>query len=160
MGTRLGVAVMSAGLALYLVFAVWYATVLIGTGEPIAIAMGVALLVLPVIGAWSLVRELRFGRDAARLGARLAEEGGMPTDEVAVYTSGRVVRENADALFPSYRAAVEEAPTDWRAWYRLGLVYDAAGDRRRARHAIRTAITQSRIATPPPAQPQTGPEQA
>ena len=54
--------------------------------------------------------------------------------------SGRVLREDADAVFPAYRADVEAHPDDWRAWYRLGLAYDAAGDRRRARAAVRQAI--------------------
>jgi len=35
---------------------------------------------------------------------------------------------------------VEAHPDDWRAWYRLGLAYDASGDRRRARGAVRQAI--------------------
>jgi Flp pilus assembly protein TadD len=46
-------------------------------------------------------------------------------------------------VFPQYRAAVEESPGDWKAWYRLGLAYDGAGDRRRAREAIREAIRLS-----------------
>lgn len=50
------------------------------------------------------------------------------------------MRQDADALFPSYREAVEQAPDDWRAWFRLSVVYDAAGDRKRARDAVRTAI--------------------
>jgi Flp pilus assembly protein TadD len=66
-----------------------------------------------------------------------------------VRPSGRIVREDGDAVFPSYRADVEADPGDWRAWYRLGLAYDASGDRRRAREAVRTAIrleTQQRRA--------------
>jgi Flp pilus assembly protein TadD len=35
---------------------------------------------------------------------------------------------------------VEQDPASWRAWFRLGLAYDASGDRRRARGAIRRAI--------------------
>jgi Flp pilus assembly protein TadD len=50
------------------------------------------------------------------------------------------VREDGDAAFPAFRADVEAHPDEWRAWYRLGLAYDAAGDRRRARAAVRTAI--------------------
>ena len=112
--------------------------------KPIAIAMGVALFILPLIAVWGIARELLFGRDAERLGRRLEAEGGMPAEEVATYTSGRVVRSEADALFPQYRAAVEANPDDWRTWYRLGLVYDGAGDRRRARTAIREAIRRSK----------------
>lgn len=36
---------------------------------------------------------------------------------------------------------VERQPSDWRAWFRLGLAYQDAGDRRRARKAMRQAGT-------------------
>lgn len=135
---------MSAALLLYIVLAGGRAIVLLQTGDGVAIAMGVALLVLPIIAVWALWRELRFGVQAEKLGVRLDAEGGMPEEEVEVRPSGGVIRADADALFPKYRAAVEANPQDWRAWYRLGLVYDGAGDRKRARAAIREAISLAR----------------
>ena len=140
MSTRVGVAVMAALLALYIVLVGWRAVVLISTGDPVGVTMGISLLVLPLIAMWALAREIMFGASAAKLGARLDAEGALPDDEVAVRTSGRVVRDDADAVFPRYRTAVEQNPEDWQAWYRLGLAYDASGDRRRARAAIRNAI--------------------
>ena len=144
MRTRLAVIVMAALLALYLIFAVRYGLILIGVGQPVPIAIGVALLVLPVIGAWAMVVELLFAVRADRLAKRLEAEGGMPSEPVPVSPSGRVDRAAADALFPSYQAAVGAAPESWRAWFRLGLAYDASGDRRRARWATRTAIRLER----------------
>lgn len=140
MSARIGVAVMAVLLAVYIVLVGQRAVLLLMTGEPIGVAMGVALVVLPVIGAWGLWRELSFGLRAERLGKRLEAEGGLPDDEVDVRASGRPIREQADALFPAYRAEVEAHPDDWRAWYRLGLAYDGAGDRTRARQAVRKAI--------------------
>lgn len=144
MTTRVGVVAMAALLALYLVFAVRYGILLIGVGEPLPIALGVALLVFPVLGAWALVAEIAFAVRAERLGARLEADGGMPDERLPLSPSGRVDREAAAALFPAYQAAVEAAADDWRAWYRLGLAYDGAGDRRRARWAIRQSIRLSR----------------
>jgi hypothetical protein len=144
MRTRIAVAIMAALLALYLIFAVRYGLILIGVGQPIAIAIGVALLILPVIGAWAMVSEILFAVRADRLAKRLEQEGGMPSEQVPVSASGRVDRAAADALFPSYKAAVDAAPESWRAWFRLGLAYDASGDRRRARWATRTAIKLAR----------------
>ena len=144
MRTRIAVAVMAALLALYLIFAVRYGLILIGVGQPVAIAIGVALLILPVVGAWAMVSEILFAVRADRLAKRLEDEGGMPTEQVPVSASGRVDRAAADALFPSYQAAVEAAPESWRAWFRLALAYDASGDRRRARWATRTAIKLAR----------------
>ena len=141
MTTRIGVAVMSVLLALYLVIVGQRAVVFIGTGEPIAIAIGIALLVLPIIGVWALVREILFGVRAERLGRLLEANNELPDDELPTRPSGRVDRDAADEVFPRYRAEVESAPTDWKAWYRLGLAYDGAGDRKRARSAIREAIS-------------------
>lgn len=140
MSTRVGVALMAAALALYIVLVAQRAYLLLASGEPVAIAMGAALVLLPVLGAWGLWRELRFGMRAQALARRLEAEGGLPAEEIDVRESGRPERAQADALFPAYRADVEAHPDDWRAWFRLGLVYDGAGDRRRARHAVRTAI--------------------
>jgi hypothetical protein len=141
---RIGVAVMAALLALYLVLVGWRAIQLVQTGEPIGIAMGIALIVLPLIAAWALGRELWFGVRAEQLARRLEAEGGLPDDVVATTPSGRVSRADADAVFPRYRAEVEQTPDDWKAWFRLSLAYDAAGDRTRARRAAREAIRRER----------------
>jgi cytochrome c-type biogenesis protein CcmH/NrfG len=144
MSTRVGVGIVAAVLALYIVLVGQRAWLLLTSGDGVGVAMGVAMLLLPVVAAWALWRELRFGMGAQRLGRRLEQEGGLPTEELSLRPSGRPVATEADALFPAYREAVEAAPEDWRPWYRMGLLYDGAGDRRRARSAIRTAISLER----------------
>jgi hypothetical protein len=138
--TRIVIGVVVAALVIYLVVIARSAWIMLATGRPIAIIMGVCLVVLPVIAAWAIARELWFGVRAERAGRRLEAEGGLPDDDVAVYASGRVVRDDADGVFPRYRDEVQKNPDDWRAWYRLGLAYDAAGDRKRARSAIRQSL--------------------
>lgn len=140
MSARIGVIVITAALALYVILVGQRAVLLLTSGEPVGIALGVALVVLPVLGVWAIGREIWFGVRAEQLARRLEQEGGVPGDEVGVMPSGRVLREDADALFPRFRREVEENPDDWAAWYRLALAYDAAGDRRRAREAVRRAI--------------------
>ena len=140
MRIRVAVALMTVLLLLYVGLAGQRAIVLLGSGETIAVVMGVALLVLPALAIWAIGRELWFGVRAQQLGERLDAEGGLPDEDLPVRPSGRIEREDGDALFPRYRADVESHPDDWRARYRLGLAYDAAGDRRRARDAVRTAI--------------------
>jgi cytochrome c-type biogenesis protein CcmH/NrfG len=141
MTARIGVALMAAILLLYIVLVGQRAWLLLISGDGVGIALGVALIVIPLLATWALGRELWFGWRADRLGRRLEVDGALPEETVAVRPSGRVVREDGDAVFPAYRAEVEESPEDWRAWYRLGLAYDAASDRRRAREAIRRAIS-------------------
>ena len=140
MSTRIGVAVMAVLLALYIALVAQRAWLLLVSGDAVGVAMGAALVVLPIIAVWAVGRELWFGVRAQRLGERLEAEGGLPDDEVTVRPSGRAVRADADAVFPVYRADVEARPDDWRAWYRLGVAYDASGDRRRARDAVRRSI--------------------
>lgn len=141
----LGVIVISVLLVLYLAVTGYRAVLLLGSGDPVGIAMGAALLVLPLVGAWALWRELRFGRQAAALVKRLEGEGRLPEDQVELMPSGRPVRSAADAVFPKYQAETEANPQSWQSWMRLGLVYDACGDRRRARQAVNEAITLSRL---------------
>jgi len=87
------------------------------------------------------VFELRFGWQTQTLGRRLAADGRLPDDsELPRRPSGRVDRDAADAHFEVIRAQVEAAPEDWRGWYRLAHAYDLAGDRKRARSAMRHAI--------------------
>ncbi|GAA5211078.1 tetratricopeptide repeat protein [Microbacterium kyungheense] len=140
MSARIGVAVMAVLLAVYIVLVGQRAWLLLMSRDAVGVAMGAALVVLPLIAAWALGRELWFGVRAEQLGRRLEAEGALPDDAVTVRPSGRVLREDADAVFSAYRSAAETHPDDWRVWYRLGIAYDAAGDRRRAREAVRTAI--------------------
>lgn len=144
MRTKIAVGLMVALLVLYLVFAVRYGLLLMSLGEPVAVALGIALFVLPLLAVWALVAELLFAVRAEALGVRLGAEGGLPTEELPLTPSGRIDRAAAGELFPTYQAATEAAPEDWRTWFRLGLAYDAAGDRRRARWATRQAIRLSR----------------
>lgn len=81
MKTRIGVAILGLCLILYFVLTGQRAWLFLTSGEPIGIAMGSALFVLPVIGAWALVREIQFGYHADKLGTQLAAEGGMPVAE-------------------------------------------------------------------------------
>ncbi|WP_434811770.1 hypothetical protein [Microbacterium sp. bgisy189] len=144
MSARVGVVVMTAILALYLVLIGQRAWLLLTSGDAVAITMGVALVVIPIIGAWAVGRELLFGVQAEKLARRLEAEDALPTEQIDVRTSGRPLRDQADQLFPAYRADVEQHPEDWRAWFRLSLAYDGAGDRKRAREAARRAIKLAR----------------
>jgi hypothetical protein len=143
MSAKTGAILMAVLLAIYVALVGWRAVQFIGTGEPVAVAMGVALLVLPIVAAWALWREIMFGVRSQSLVRRLDAEGGLDLG-LPLLPSGRPERAAADAAFPAFQAAAEAEPDSWRAWLRLGLAYDAAGDRRRARSAVRRAITLER----------------
>ena len=130
---------MSLLLLVYLGFALVYASILLRDVSPVVNGMGVALVVLPILGAWGLVAEWRFGASADRLRRALDAQGdnGFEFPHTA---SGRPDRAAAREIFPQFQRAVESEPESWQAWFHLGLAYDAAGDRPRARKAIRKAI--------------------
>lgn len=117
------------------------AIVLMLSGKPVAVLLGVAVLIFPVVGGWAMVATLRAGFAHQRL-ARLAADGGAELDvsDLPRRPSGRPERAAADALFERVRAEVEADPEDWRRWYRLARAYDYAGDRRRAREIMRKAV--------------------
>ena len=147
MTSRIGVAVMGAGLLIYLLVAIWLSVMFIIAGTPASIGMGIALILLAPIGAWALIRELMFGFAADKLGRALDAEGGMPAAPDQLMPSGRLLPADADRLVTEYSTSADEQPADWRARYRLGVVQDAAGRRKDARSSIREAIRLSRAQT-------------
>ena len=136
-----GAIIMSVLLVVYLLFTVNYALILIRDAQPIANAMGYALIILPMLGVWGLVAEMRFAIASQRLMIRLEKEKLLPDAQLPRRASGRPDRDLAMESFPEFSRAVEGSPESWQAWLRLGLAYDACGDRRRARWAVRRAIS-------------------
>jgi hypothetical protein len=133
--TIIGVAVMSALLVLYIVFAAYQAALLVASSQPLTLVYGLALFVAPVIGMWSLVRELVFGRQAGRLLSRYTAENGEPQVPVI----NRRDRAAVDALLAT------PIPDTWQAALIHGLTLDTVGRRREGRAAVRVAITLGAI---------------
>ncbi|WP_374703877.1 hypothetical protein [Saccharopolyspora kobensis] len=121
------------------------AVTMIVSGQPVFIALGLAIFVLPVLGAVLVADQLRFGASTERLARRLHDEGALPdVSHLPLRPSGRVEREAADAWFDEKQAELEADPADWRRWFALAQAYDLAGDRNRGRKAMRRAIEMER----------------
>ena len=137
---QLLIAFLSVALVVYFVLLGRIATAFIVSGRPAAIGLGLALMILPLIGVWVMVSTLRAGLAHQRL-ARIIHDEGLELDVSALprMPSGRIRREAADALFQSVREEVEREPDNWRHWYRLARAYDYAGDRARARETMSKA---------------------
>jgi hypothetical protein len=138
---QLLIAFMCVAMLVYFVLLGRMAIAMIASGRAAAVGLGTALLIMPVIGLWAMVATLRAGFAHQKL-ARLIAEDGMELDTSALprRPSGRIERDAADALFAAVRTEVEADPGDWRRWYRLARAYDYAGDRRRAREAMKAAV--------------------
>jgi cytochrome c-type biogenesis protein CcmH/NrfG len=139
--TQLFIALMCVAMLAYFVLLGRSALAMIGSGRGAGVGLGLAVLIMPVIGLWAMIATLRAGFAHQKL-ARLIAEDGMELDASALprRPSGRIQRDAADALFATVRTEVEGNPDDWRRWYRLARAYDYAGDRRRAREAMKTAL--------------------
>jgi hypothetical protein len=143
-GSRLVAAVLVAVLVVYLVLVGYRGVLLVGSGEPLQVVLGLGVLMLPVVGAYVVWREVQFGFATQRLAHELDAAGRWPREQLPTAPSGRPERDAADALFAVRRDEVAAAPQDWAAWFRLALAYEDARDRRRARAAMRRAIALHR----------------
>jgi hypothetical protein len=84
---RIAAIVMSALLVLYLVLVLQLAVRLIAVDNGISKTLGIALLVLPLIGAWALVAEILFGVRTQRLVRELDAAGELPVYSLPKRTS-------------------------------------------------------------------------
>ena len=131
---------------LMLALTLFYVLTLLGRGiillqEPslIAVAMGLAILVLPLVALWALFAELQFGLKAQRLSRRLIALD-IPGLDLELRASGRATKDSANKELERIQDAVTKDPKNWTLWFQLGEAHDAAGERKNARAAIRKAI--------------------
>lgn len=139
MKNKIAVALLTALTLFFAFLALWSALAFIIADNWIAKVLGFAVVAIVIFGIWALIREIRFGASTEKLARILETEGKLPEDNLP-RVRGRIDRDAADQEFESYRVETEADPGNWRSWYRLGLAYDAAGDRKRARAALRDAI--------------------
>ncbi|MGZ9933750.1 hypothetical protein ACXNSR_28185 [Streptomyces sp. NC-S4] len=130
----------AAVLVVYFVLVGSRGLMLIQHGTWLTVTFGVAVLILPVIGVWFLWQNTRFVTRANLLATELEAEGGLPVDELERDAYGRILRDSADEVFARRKAETEDAPGDWRSWFRLAVAYHDARDTPRARKAMQRAI--------------------
>jgi hypothetical protein len=128
-------------LAVYFVLIGRVGVQLIQDGRVVTVVLGAAVLVLPLIGVWTVYATLRAGFAHQRLARRIDEEGlELDIADLPRRPSGRIERAAADELFEQVKAEWEADPDNWRHSYRLARAYDYAGDRGRARETMRRAV--------------------
>lgn len=137
---KVGAFVMTALVIMYLVLVGERSIALILSEDGVGVAIGWLMLFLPAVAFWAIAMELRFGLKIEKLGNKLHEESAWPVFNFETRPSGRPTKDSAEAVFDTYRRQVESDEQNWRSWFALGLAYDAAGDRPRARKAMREAI--------------------
>lgn len=108
--------VMAGLFAVYAVLVAWRGWDFIASGEPTAIGLGLAVLILPLLSGWLVWREVRFGFRMQKLAGRIEMVDERPLDDQI--------------------AAAQADPEDWLAWYWAGVGYLDAGDKKQARAAL------------------------
>ncbi|WP_137724842.1 hypothetical protein [Prescottella subtropica] len=141
--TRVVVAIAAivVALAFYFVLLGQRGIALIQDGRAVPVGLGIAVLVLPLLGVWMVVATIRSGLSHQHLARRIQDEGlELDVDDLPRRPSGRIERDAADALFAQVKQEWDADPDNWRSSYRLARAYDYAGDRSRARDTMRRAV--------------------
>lgn len=137
---KLGAAISIALLAVYLVVLSKWALGMLAIGTPLGISLGLLVFSFPLLGVYSIYRELRFGLRVEAMGRELEAAGEWPVFQLVLRPSGRPTRESADENFKQVAKVAEKNPDDWKSAFALSLAYDACGDRPRARKAMAEAM--------------------
>lgn len=113
-------ALIMAGLFfVYAGFVVWRGWDFVASGEPAAVGLGMAVLILPVLAGVLVWREVSFGFRMQKLG-----------EQVEMVDERTLEQRIADA---------QSDPDDWLTWYWVGVGYLDVGDKKQARAALEHA---------------------
>ncbi len=113
-------ALIMAGLFfVYAGFVVWRGWDFIASGDPAAIGLGLAVLILPVVAGVLVWREVSFGFRMQKLGEQVEFVDERTLEQ-------RIVDAQAD-------------PDDWLTWYWVGVGYLDVADKKQARAALEHA---------------------
>lgn len=113
-------ALIMAGLFfIYAGFVVWRGWDFVASGEPAAVGLGLAVLILPVLAGVLVWREVSFGFRMQKLG-----------EQVELVDDRTLEQRIADA---------QADPADWLTWYWVGVGYLDVGDKKQARAALEHA---------------------
>ncbi|MEV0077041.1 hypothetical protein AB0H58_11565 [Nocardia neocaledoniensis] len=140
------VAFLVLALAYYFIRLGSLAIAYIADGEFAGVALGIGMLLLPIVGIWIVWATLQAAFAHQRLARRIDEEGlEVDTSQLPRRPSGRIERAAADELFARIKTEWEADPDNWRSSYRLARAYDYAGDRTRAREIMRRAVALEKL---------------
>ncbi len=128
----------------------WLAWGFARAGGVVGWGLAAAVAILLALTVWVIWREVLFGLNAARLAREYSSDGasGPTATDAADVKPAEPSCAVPRAEFDLAKAAIEQGTgeSDWRAWFRLSLAYDALHDRRQARAAARRAIELHRAA--------------
>lgn len=138
MARRISLALASI-LGVYLVFAALRGIDLLKSDDPAVKALGISVLILPLIGTVLVFREIRFGRLSYQMG-QLIDISYLPTNGMS--------DEQKQANLDSAIAKAKTEMSSWQAWYSVALAYDLVSERKLAREAMQYSVELYQAAKP------------
>lgn len=145
MMTKIWLAAMVLITLLYAFLLVERGFVLLSDRQPVAVALGVAILFFPLAALASIFVEVRFGLRLARIAKKL-EASGEEYPDYELRPSGRASKESGEEVFRYLSERLERDESNYLLWFLLADSYDKLGDRRRARAAARKSISLAKEA--------------
>ena len=125
--------ILTAVLLVYLGFAFSRGLDLLNTDNSAVKLLGFCVLVLPLLGGWLIVREIRFGFKSSSMGQQVAEDL-LPSREIKLRSP------QADEYLESAVARTKDAQNIWQNWFCVALGYDLVGERKLARESMQYAV--------------------
>jgi len=132
-----GISILSFG---YIGLSILRAAQLQSYDDVTGILWQIGIVLIAGISFGLILREIWFGLQLQKLASIMNKEHLLLPDTLEKLPSGRTDRSDADMRFLQMKQEVEASPDRWQSWFRLGLAYDEAGDRRRARESMRKAL--------------------
>jgi hypothetical protein len=133
--------ILSGMLAVYLLLLGRTGVLLLTSGSGVGIAFGLSVLVFPVIGAWIIYREIRFGFTTQKMTEVVVAAQGEGLEGEASDGEESELAEIGETDFEAVKSDAEANPRDWEPWFQVAVAYDEAGDRRQARKSMHHAAS-------------------
>ena len=88
---------------------------------------------------WFLALEWRLALLVDQMGKELERRDDLPLANITPDVTGKQLEARIRQVFKGLRADIEQDPENWRTWYHAAFAYNAMGDRKNARTALREA---------------------
>ena len=131
--------ILTAILLVYLGFTILRGIDFLQVDDPAVQALGIAVLVLPILGAILIYREIKFGKLSYLMGQTISEDY-LP----AIDLSETQKRDYLDKAIERAKAQMQS----WQAWYSVALAYDLLKERKLAREAMKYSVELYQEAKP------------
>lgn len=123
--------ILASILGVYMVFAAMRGLDLLKSDDPAVKGLGIAVLVLPLLGIILVFREIRFGKLSYEMGQTISEEH-LPLKEAT--------EEQRKEFLENSIAKAKADMDNWQAWYAVALGYDLLHERKFARDAMQYSV--------------------